>query len=150
VCDLSPFDLIALKNGPVSVAPPFRGFTDSQNQTKALLAGAEGIDNNENGYIDYLYGYDFANDDGEPLDDYGHGTHIAGTIAIIKRRQAPSWTGSRSQADTRRTTSPTGLLPKAAAFYATRAAQPSATVSCAATSRREAAASEPTRAPAHL
>lgn len=26
-------------------------------------------------------GYDFANDDGDPVDDNGHGTHVAGTIA---------------------------------------------------------------------
>lgn len=26
-------------------------------------------------------GYDFVNDDGDPMDDYGHGTHVAGTVA---------------------------------------------------------------------
>jgi subtilisin family serine protease len=29
----------------------------------------------------YLSGYDFVNDDSDPLDDNGHGTHVAGTIA---------------------------------------------------------------------
>jgi subtilisin family serine protease len=28
-----------------------------------------------------LLGYDFVNDDDNPMDDYGHGTHVAGTIA---------------------------------------------------------------------
>ncbi len=40
-----------------------------------------GIDDDSNGYIDDYYGYDFANNDGDPMDDYGHGTHVAGTIA---------------------------------------------------------------------
>jgi hypothetical protein len=29
----------------------------------------------------YVVGYDFVNDDGNPMDDYGHGTHVAGTVA---------------------------------------------------------------------
>ena len=29
----------------------------------------------------YVGGHDFANDDGDPMDDHGHGTHVAGTIA---------------------------------------------------------------------
>ncbi len=28
-----------------------------------------------------FYGYDFVNDDNDPMDDNGHGTHVAGTIA---------------------------------------------------------------------
>ncbi|MEA5464589.1 S8 family serine peptidase [Leptothoe sp. PORK10 BA2] len=41
----------------------------------------DGIDNDRNGYIDDYYGYDFANNDSNPFDDVGHGTHVAGTIA---------------------------------------------------------------------
>ena len=40
-----------------------------------------GIDDDGNGYIDDYYGYDFINNDGDPLDDHSHGTHVAGTIA---------------------------------------------------------------------
>ncbi|MEM7537760.1 MAG: S8 family peptidase [Chloroflexota bacterium] len=40
-----------------------------------------GIDDDGNGYIDDVYGYDFANNDGDPMDDNNHGTHVAGTIA---------------------------------------------------------------------
>jgi len=45
----------------------------------------DGIDNDGNGYIDDIYGYDFAadiagNNDGDPLDVHGHGTHVSGTI----------------------------------------------------------------------
>lgn len=41
----------------------------------------DGIDNDGNGYIDDYYGYDFVNEDENPFDDNGHGTHVAGTIA---------------------------------------------------------------------
>ncbi len=40
-----------------------------------------GIDDDGNGYVDDYYGYDFINNDGDPLDDHSHGTHVAGTIA---------------------------------------------------------------------
>lgn len=43
----------------------------------------DGIDNDNNGYVDDVHGYDFANDDGDPFDDDGHGTHVAGTIAAV-------------------------------------------------------------------
>jgi subtilisin family serine protease len=39
-----------------------------------------GIDDDSNGYVDDVYGYDFVNDDGDPFDDSNHGTHVAGTI----------------------------------------------------------------------
>ncbi len=39
-----------------------------------------GIDDDNNGYVDDYYGYDFMNNDGDPYDDNGHGTHVAGTI----------------------------------------------------------------------
>jgi subtilisin family serine protease len=40
-----------------------------------------GIDDDANGYIDDVHGYDFANDDGDPMDDNMHGTHCAGIAA---------------------------------------------------------------------
>jgi len=40
-----------------------------------------GVDDDRNGYIDDVYGWDFANDDNDPQDDYGHGTHCAGIAA---------------------------------------------------------------------
>ncbi len=44
-----------------------------------------GVDDDGNGYIDDVYGYDFRNGDADPMDDnsyYGiyHGTHCAGTV----------------------------------------------------------------------
>ena len=43
------------------------------------IAG-DGIDNDGNGYVDDIHGYDFANDDPDPMDDNNHGTHVSGTI----------------------------------------------------------------------
>ncbi len=40
-----------------------------------------GIDDDDNGYIDDVYGWDFVNGDSNPMDDNSHGTHCAGTIA---------------------------------------------------------------------
>ena len=40
-----------------------------------------GIDDDENGYIDDVHGWDFVDDDADPMDGNGHGTHVAGTIA---------------------------------------------------------------------
>ncbi len=39
-----------------------------------------GIDDDANGYVDDIRGYDFINNDGDPFDDNGHGTHVSGTI----------------------------------------------------------------------
>ena len=41
------------------------------------------IDDDGNGYIDDVYGYDFVQDDSDPSDASGHGTHCAGTIAGV-------------------------------------------------------------------
>jgi subtilisin family serine protease len=49
----------------------------------AELNGQIGVDDDGNGYIDDIYGYDFANVDGDPMDDHSHGTHCSGTIAGV-------------------------------------------------------------------
>jgi thermitase len=46
------------------------------------IAG-NGIDDDGNGYIDDVRGWDFANNDNTPMDDNGHGTHCAGTIGAV-------------------------------------------------------------------
>jgi thermitase len=38
------------------------------------------IDDDNNGFIDDVYGYDFANNDSDPMDGNGHGSHCSGTI----------------------------------------------------------------------
>ncbi|MCX7046543.1 MAG: S8 family serine peptidase [Candidatus Sumerlaeota bacterium] len=42
-----------------------------------------GIDDDGNGFVDDIYGYDFANGDANPMDDHGHGTHCSGTIGGV-------------------------------------------------------------------
>jgi subtilisin family serine protease len=46
------------------------------------IAG-DGIDNDRNGFVDDVYGWDFANNDANPMDDNGHGTHVSGTIGGV-------------------------------------------------------------------
>jgi subtilisin family serine protease len=43
----------------------------------------DGIDNDSNGFIDDIYGWDFFNNDANPMDDHSHGTHCAGTIGAV-------------------------------------------------------------------
>ena len=43
------------------------------------IAG-NGVDDDNDGYIDNVYGIDAVNGDGDPMDDNNHGTHCAGTI----------------------------------------------------------------------
>ena len=42
-----------------------------------------GIDDDHNGFIDDVHGWDFVNRDNDPMDDFGHGTHVAGTIGAV-------------------------------------------------------------------
>lgn len=43
----------------------------------------DGIDNDNNGFVDDIHGFDFFNNDGDPQDSRRHGTHCAGTIAAV-------------------------------------------------------------------
>jgi len=43
------------------------------------IAG-NGIDDDGNGYVDDVRGWDCVNDDNDPMDDNNHGTHVSGTI----------------------------------------------------------------------
>jgi subtilisin family serine protease len=49
-------------------------------QNPGEIAG-NGIDDDANGFIDDVLGWDFAGNDNNPMDLDGHGTHVAGTIA---------------------------------------------------------------------
>ena len=50
---------------------------------EAELNGLPGVDDDGNGYIDDIYGWDFADQDSNPNDQHGHGTHVAGTIGAV-------------------------------------------------------------------
>ena len=47
------------------------------------LNGVEGYDDDGNGYIDDIRGWDFINLDNAPLDDNMHGTHVAGIAGAV-------------------------------------------------------------------
>ena len=42
-----------------------------------------GVDDDNDGFVDNIYGADFSYDDGDPIDGHGHGTHCAGTVAGV-------------------------------------------------------------------
>ena len=43
----------------------------------------DGIDNDRNGFVDDVTGWDFANNDADPMDDNGHGSHVSGSIGAV-------------------------------------------------------------------
>ena len=43
----------------------------------------DGIDNDHDGYVDDWRGWDFFDNDNNPTDDNGHGTHVSGTIGAV-------------------------------------------------------------------
>ncbi|MGS2717049.1 S8 family serine peptidase [Eionea flava] len=44
----------------------------------------DGLDNDNNGHHDDIYGYNAINNTGDPMDDHSHGTHVAGTIGATR------------------------------------------------------------------
>lgn len=46
----------------------------------AELNGQKGVDDDGNGVVDDIYGYNAITSSGDPKDDHGHGSHCAGTI----------------------------------------------------------------------
>ncbi len=45
--------------------------------------GEPGVEDDGNGYVDDVYGWDFADNDADPMDKSGHGTHVAGIIGAM-------------------------------------------------------------------
>jgi thermitase len=69
------------------------GIDHTHNDLKANLwvniaekEGEAGVDDDGNGYVDDIHGYDFANKDGDPMDGHGHGTHCSGVIGAVHNR----------------------------------------------------------------
>jgi thermitase len=58
---------------------PGESGTDSEGRNKAT----NGLDDDKNGYIDDLNGWDFVNDKPFVIDNHGHGTHIAGIVGAV-------------------------------------------------------------------
>lgn len=57
-----------------------RDLDDNMWVNTAEIPG-NGLDDDNNNWVDDIYGYDFINGDPDPKDDNGHGTHCAGIIA---------------------------------------------------------------------
>ncbi len=47
---------------------------------KSEANGQPGVDDDGNGFIDDIHGFNFVKNNGKPMDDNGHGSHCAGTI----------------------------------------------------------------------
>ena len=58
------------------------GYIDAGDLLKDMR-WADGGDQDNNGFKDDLIGWDFANNDNDPFDDNGHGTHVSGTIGAM-------------------------------------------------------------------
>ena len=52
-----------------------------------------GIDDDGNGYVDDVRGWDFVDDDNDPVDPFDHGTHVAGTVGAIGNNSTGPDTG---------------------------------------------------------
>ncbi len=48
--------------------------------TNAREVAGNGRDDDGNGYVDDVRGYDFSSNDANPMDENGHGTHVAGIV----------------------------------------------------------------------
>lgn len=53
----------------------------------AEATGIAGIDDDQNGYVDDIHGWNAYRNNGNPDDDNGHGSHTAGTIGAVGNNQ---------------------------------------------------------------
>ncbi|VWU51907.1 subtilisin-like protease 1, putative [Hepatocystis sp. ex Piliocolobus tephrosceles] len=56
---------------------------DNIDINNSEYSGKKGIDDDNNDVIDDIYGANFVNNSGDPMDDNYHGTHVAGIISAI-------------------------------------------------------------------
>ncbi len=106
----SAWTFVKSENGlPVPVVCIIDGGTNWQHEdlmanawTNLLEIPGNGIDDDLNGYVDDIHGWDFQADDGDPRGEWGltpsnsnHGTHTAGLAAAVTDNStgiaAPSW-----------------------------------------------------------
>ena len=77
---------LSVGSSDVVVAVIDTGIRHSHNDLKNQMwvnvdeIPGNGKDDDKDGFVDNIFGMDAVNDDGDPMDDNGHGTHCAGTI----------------------------------------------------------------------
>ena len=60
------------------------GYTGVDDENgNPIMKETNGVDDDGNNYIDDWHGWDFVNNDNDPMDDNRHGTHTAGTIGAV-------------------------------------------------------------------
>ena len=59
------------------------GYIDAGDLLDNRSGWEDGIDFDKNGYIDDLIGWNFVDNDNDPMDLNGHGTHVSGTIGAM-------------------------------------------------------------------
>lgn len=59
------------------------GVVDGTDTCPTINGDFNCLDDDGNGYVDDIRGYDFANLDTDPMDTYGHGTMVAGIIGAV-------------------------------------------------------------------
>lgn len=72
--------VVAVMDGGIMVDHP--DLKDNMWVNSAELNGLQGIDDDGNGYVDDIHGYNFVYDSGNVTAD-DHGTHVAGTISAV-------------------------------------------------------------------
>ena len=72
--------IVAVCDGGVMANHP--DLADNMWVNEAEMSGTAGVDDDGNGYIDDIHGYNFVTDSGNVTAD-DHGTHVAGTISAV-------------------------------------------------------------------
>lgn len=71
------------RNHPDLKANLWRNRGETGFDSKGRRREANGIDDDKNGYIDDVFGWDFVDNDNNPEDSHGHGTHVAGIVGAV-------------------------------------------------------------------
>jgi subtilisin family serine protease len=67
----------------VDYTHPDLGLNIWTNPSEAGVKCSDGVDNDADGYVDDCRGWNFWSNTNDPMDDNGHGTHVAGTIGAL-------------------------------------------------------------------